>query len=324
MSLQNFVISTLMRMAQRASTKLSAEHRFRRNRRFLAADRSKPGPSVQIKPDLLAGLPVEWVTPRSLAQADTAPICLYLHGGAFVMGGLNSHRDLAAQLAQRAQIRLLMLDYRLAPEHPFPAALEDALAVYRALLAQGTPAQRLLLGGDSAGGNLALGTAQAIQAQSLPLPAALVLFSPWLDLTDRSPSRLANAATDVMLSQPLLDEAAALYAPGLPLDDVRLSPLFGPLAGLPPCLLIASRAEILIDDARRLQQQMLAAGGEVELLEWANTPHAFPVLARYLPEGRAALDQTARFIWQHLAQPEFTRSSARLRIDPTTHLGENF
>jgi hypothetical protein len=134
MSLQNFVISTLMRMAQRASTKLSAEHRFRRNRRFLAADRSKPGPSVQIKPDMLAGLPVEWVTPRSLAQADTAPICLYLHGGAFVMGGLNSHRDLAAQLAQRAQIRLLMLDYRLAPEHPFPAALEDALAVYRALL----------------------------------------------------------------------------------------------------------------------------------------------------------------------------------------------
>jgi len=307
MSLQNFVISTLMRMAQRASTKLSAEHRFRRNRRFLAADRSKPGPSVQIKPDLLAGLPVEWVTPRSLAQADTAPICLYLHGGAFVMGGLNSHRDLAAQLAQRAQIRLLMLDYRLAPEHPFPAALEDALAVYRALLAQGTPAQRLLLGGDSAGGNLALGTAQAIQARSLPLPAALVLFSPWLDLTDRSPSRLANAATDVMLSQPLLDEAAALYAPGLALDDTRLSPLFGPLAGLPPCLLIASRAEILIDDARRLQQQMLAAGGEVELLEWANTPHAFPVLARHLPEGRAALDQTARFIWQHLAQPEFTR-----------------
>jgi acetyl esterase/lipase len=290
----------------------------------LAADRSKPGPSVQIKPDLLAGLPVEWVTPRSLAQADTAPICLYLHGGAFVMGGLNSHRDLAAQLAQRAQIRLLMLDYRLAPEHPFPAALDDALAVYRALLAQGIPAQRLLLGGDSAGGNLALGTAQAIQARSLPLPAALVLFSPWLDLTDRSPSRLANAATDVMLSQPLLDEAAALYAPGLALDDTRLSPLFGPLAGLPPCLLIASRAEILIDDARRLQQQMLAAGGEVELLEWANTPHAFPVLARYLPEGRAALDQTARFIWQHLAQPEFTRSSARLRIDPTTHLGETF
>jgi len=319
MSLQNFAISTLMRLAQRASAKLSAEHRFRRNRRFLAADRSKPGPAVQIKAEQLAGLPVEWVTPSSLAKPDTAPICLYLHGGAFVMGGLNSHRDLAAQLAQRAQIRLLMVDYRLAPEHPFPAALDDALAVYRALLAQGIPAQRLLLGGDSAGGNLALGTAQAIHAQGLPLPAALVLFSPWLDLTGHSPSRQANAAKDVMLSQHVLDEAAALYAPGLPRDDVRLSPLFGPLAGLPPCLLIASRAEILIDDARRLQQQMLAAGGEVELLEWANTPHAFPVLARYLPEGRAALDQTARFIRQRhgfeaIAQaaptgggPEFTR-----------------
>jgi acetyl esterase/lipase len=319
MSLQNFAISTLMRLAQRASAKLSAEHRFRRNRRFLAADRSKPGPAVQIKAEQLAGLPVEWVTPSSLAKPDTAPICLYLHGGAFVMGGLNSHRDLAAQLAQRAQIRLLMVDYRLAPEHPFPAALDDALAVYRALLAQGIPAQRLLLGGDSAGGNLALGTAQAIHAQGLPLPAALVLFSPWLDLTGHSPSRQTNAAKDVMLSQHVLDEAAALYAPGLPRDDVRLSPLFGPLAGLPPCLLIASRAEILIDDARRLQQQMLAAGGEVELLEWANTPHAFPVLARYLPEGRAALDQTARFIRQRhgfeaIAQaaptgggPEFTR-----------------
>ena len=298
MSLQNFAISALMRLAQRASAKLSAEHRFRRNRRFLAADRSKPGPSVQIKPDQLAGLPVEWVTPRSLTQPDTAPICLYLHGGAFVMGGLNSHRDLAAQLARRAQIRLLMVDYRLAPEHPFPAALDDALAVYQALLAQGIPALRLLLAGDSAGGNLALGTAQAIQAEGLPPPAALVLFSPWLDLTDRSLSRQANAASDVMLSQQVLDEAAALYAPGMALDDARLSPLFGPLAGLPPCLLVASRAEILIEDTRRLQQQMLAAGGTVELLEWANTPHAFPVMARYLPEGRAALDQAARFIRQ--------------------------
>ena len=300
MSLQNIVISALLRIAQGASAKLSAEHRFRRNRRFLATDRSKPGPMVQIKPDQLAGLPVEWVRPRSLTQPDTAPICLYLHGGAFAMGGLNSHRDLAAQLAQRAQIRLLMVDYRLAPEHPFPAALDDVLAVYRALLAQGIPAQRLLLGGDSAGGNLALGTAQAIQAQGLAPPAALVLFSPWLDLTGHSPSRQANAASDVMLSQQVLDEAAALYASGLPLDDARLSPLFGPLAGLPPCLMVASSAEILIDDARRLKQLLLAAGGQVELLEWANTPHAFPVMARYLPEGRAALDQTARFIRQRL------------------------
>ena len=300
MSLQNIVISALLRIAQGASAKLSAEHRFRRNRRFLATDRSKPGPTVQIKPDQLAGLPVEWVRPRSLTQPDTAPICLYLHGGAFAMGGLNSHRDLASQFAQRAQIRLLMVDYRLAPEHPFPAALDDVLAVYRALLAQGIPAQRLLLGGDSAGGNLALGTAQAIRAQGLAPPAALVLFSPWLDLTGHSPSRQANAASDVMLSQQVLDEAAALYAPGLPLDVARLSPLFGPLADLPPCLLIASRAEILIDDARRLKQLLLAAGGQVELLEWANTPHAFPVMARYLPEGRAALDQTARFIRQRL------------------------
>ena len=300
MSLQNIVISALLRIAQGASAKLSAEHRFRRNRRFLATDRSKPGPMVQIKPDQLAGLPVEWVRPRSLTQPDTAPICLYLHGGAFAMGGLNSHRDLASQFAQRAQIRLLMVDYRLAPEHPFPAALDDVLAVYRALLAQGIPAQRLLLGGDSAGGNLALGTAQAIRAQGLAPPAALVLFSPWLDLTGHSPSRQANAASDVMLSQQVLDEAAALYASGLPLDDARLSPLFGPLAGLPPCLMVASSAEILIDDARRLKQLLLAAGGQVELLEWANTPHAFPVMARYLPEGRAALDQTARFIRQRL------------------------
>ena len=300
MSLQNIVISTLLRIAQGASAKLSAEHRFRRNRRFLATDRSKPGPMVQIKPDQLAGLPVEWVRPRSLTQPHTAPIWLYQHGGAFAMGGLNSHRDLASQFAQRAQIRLLMVDYRLAPEHPFPAALDDVLAVYRALLAQGIPAQRLLLGGDSAGGNLALGTAQAIRAQGLAPPAALVLFSPWLDLTGHSPSRQANAASDVMLSQQVLDEAAALYASGLPLDDARLSPLFGPLAGLPPCLMVASSAEILIDDARRLKQLLLAAGGQVELLEWANTPHAFPVMARYLPEGRAALDQTARFIRQRL------------------------
>jgi acetyl esterase/lipase len=299
-SLQNFFLQVLIQWNQNSLRKLSPEHRFKRQRRFMAKDRSRVKAHISVQSGELASVPVEWITPKSLANVAKGPVCVYFHGGAFVMGGPNSHRDMAAQLADLAQVRLLMVDYRLAPEHPFPAALDDALAVYRALLLQGTAATQIVMGGDSAGGNITLATLQAIRDAGLPLPQAFFLFSPWLDLTNQGPSYTANARTDAMLTQQVLHDAVALYAPGRAPNDARLSPLLGSVAGLPPGLIIASTTEILLGDAQRLQQKLQAQGGQVQYRAWPKTLHAFPVFARFLPEARAALKTTAQFIRQQL------------------------
>jgi acetyl esterase/lipase len=299
-SLQNYLLSAFLDWQKRASLKLTPQHRLRRGRRALALDRSKVPAAVTVRADQIAGVPVEWVIPKNCSTAAQAAVCVYFHGGGFVMGSLNSHRDMAASLAQRATMKVLMVDYRLAPEYPFPAALDDAQALYAGLLAGGMRASRIVIGGDSAGGNLALRTVQALRDLGRPLPRALFLFSPWIDLSHQSASIRNNAATDVMLSQQVLDEFRALYAPEYDFRDERLSPLLGKTHGLPPCLIIASEVEILWDDAVRLHQAILAQNGQSELAHWPKTPHAFPVMARVLPEARAALDLTAKFMQKNL------------------------
>jgi hypothetical protein len=296
MSLQNFFLSRFLKSRRDAGLRLSPEQRLRQARKFLNRDYSRAQPAVDVRRAIVGGVPVEWVQPKALMGDERAPICVYLHGGGFIAGSLNSHRDMAMHLAQWANIRMLMVDYRLAPEHPFPAAHEDAMAVYQALLDQGVDARRLLLGGDSAGGNLALATAQTIRDQGLPLPSGLVLFSPWLDLTHRGGSIVSNADKDVMLHRQLLENALSMYSPLLPATDVRISPLLGNLAGLPPCLTVVSEVEILLDDALRIHQALQSVGGDSSCLKWRHTPHAFPVMARLLPEAREALRQTASFI----------------------------
>jgi acetyl esterase/lipase len=296
MSIQNFFINRFLKSRLPATLKLSPEQRLRQGRKFLSRDYGKGIPGVTTRADVLAGVPVEWVEPKVLSQDVRAPICVYLHGGAFLAGGLNSHRDMATHLAHMAQVRMLMVDYRLAPEHPYPAAHEDAMAVYQALLGSGVSPSQLLMGGDSAGGNLALATAQAIRDAGLPLPLGLVLFSPWLDLTHQGESITANEDTDAMLRRPLLVDAVAMYAPTTPAIDPKISPLFGNLSGLPPTLTVVSLSEILRDDALRLHQGLQAAGGDSTCLQWKHTPHAFPVIARLLPEARDALRQTAGFM----------------------------
>jgi acetyl esterase/lipase len=315
MSIQNFLLSMVLRWQKNSSLKLSAEHRFRRNRKWLAAVRVKTKASITVRSDRIAGVPIEWVMPSALASAPQAPVCVYFHGGGFGMGGPNSHRAMAAYLAEKAQIKMLMVDYRLAPEHPFPAALDDALAVYQALLSDSHCPRPLFIGGDSAGGNIALATLQAVrnlpqppqpeaqpgarpEAQPSAQPLGIFLLSPWLDLTHRNPSMMGNDKTDVMLNRQILDEFRDRYAPGVPATDPRLSPLFGPVDGLPPCMILASQAEALYDDSVKLHQKILDQGGSSALLAWPKLPHAFPVMAGPLPEARQALDQLAIWIQQ--------------------------
>jgi monoterpene epsilon-lactone hydrolase len=299
MSLQNFILNKLIRQNKKQNMALSSDRRFKRLRKFMALDTGAISKDVVVKPDIVAGVPVEWVYPKSLEGDDNTDICVYFHGGAFVMGGMNSHRNMAAYLCKQAKLKMLMVDYRLAPEHPFPAAVDDTMAVYSELIALGRSPQKLILAGDSAGGNLALVCMQQIRDAKMAMPRAFVLFSPWLDFTYASPAFVENDTKDVLLNQTILSESAAMYAADHALDDRRISPLGGSVAGLPPCFIIASRIEVLRDDSRRLRDSIETAGGSVTYREWKNVPHAFPVFCKFLPEAKQALKDSAAFIGAH-------------------------
>jgi len=227
------------------------------------------------------------------AAADKA--ILLLHGGAYVLGGPASHGSLAAQLGQAAGAEAYLVDYRLAPEHPYPAALDDALAAYRWLLQHYQPGQ-IVIAGDSAGGNLALATAIAIRDSGLPQPAALALISPWLDLTHGGETIGTRAQRDPMLNAAWLDACAKLHAGGVPLADPRISPLFGELKGLPPMMIHVGSEEILLSDAERLAQRAEAAGVEVSLHCFDGLWHDFQLHAGQLAEADASIAELGEFM----------------------------
>ena len=237
----------------------------------------------------------EWVVPHG-GDAPGAPVVYYLHGGGYVACSPVTHRPITTTLARQLHARVFALDYRLAPEHPFPAALEDALAGYRWLLAQGTDPRRLVLAGDSAGGGLALATLVALRDAGDPLPAAAYLLSPWTDLAGTGESVRRNAeACDTFLPADVPRFASA-YLGATPPDDPRASPLYADLRGLPPLLTQVGTSEILYSDATRLHERVLAAGGTSELHTYEGVPHVWQVLAWVLPEARSALEEAARWV----------------------------
>jgi acetyl esterase/lipase len=221
-----------------------------------------------------------------------APLTLYFHGGGYIVGSLASHGAFCGRLANRIGGAVLFADYRLAPEHRFPAAFEDGVAAYHAALAQSTG--KLFVAGDSAGGGLAITVAQAARAQGLREPDGLILFSPWADLTLSAPSMVSNAATDVMLSTKILIRMRSAYLNMHDPADRHASPLFDPNARLPRVLLIYSLAEVLRDDSTRLAAQLRAAGTEVVEAAYRGMPHVFP-LFRILPAARRALREVEAF-----------------------------
>jgi len=244
------------------------------------------------------GVPGLWLTPP---EVSAEAVLLYLHGGGYQLGSPRSHRELAARLARAAGVRALIVDYRLAPEHRFPAALDDALAAYRWLLDdRGVPAGSIVLAGDSAGGGLVAATLVAARDRGLPLPAAAALLSPWADLTGSGASMVTNAETDPILSADLLGEMARSYAGATDLADPLVSPVFADLTGLPPLSVDAGTAELLLDDGRRLAAAAGRAGVEVVLTEAEGMPHVWHVLA-LTPEATAATDRVGAFLAAHLA-----------------------
>jgi acetyl esterase/lipase len=245
----------------------------------------------------LGGVPVVVI---DVAGTSADEVILYFHGGAYAVGTAASSVGLASSFGRHAGARVISVDYRLAPEHPFPTALEDAVAAYRALAGGGHSPARLAIAGESAGAGLAAATLVALKAAGLAQPAAGVLMSPWADLTLTGNSLTGKAAADPALTPAGLARRARDYADGHDPADGRISPLFADLAGLPPLLIQAGSHEVLLDDATRLAARAAAADVPVTLEVTAGVPHVFQGFAAILPEGEAALTRAGAFVHSHL------------------------
>lgn len=256
-----------------------------------------------VEPQEFGRFKAEWVEYVGDAAGKAGIVVLYLPGGAFSMGSPITHRGVTTRLARYAGARVLALRYRKVPEHPYPAALEDALLAYEWLLDRGSRPEDIVIAGDSAGGNLTLATLLAIRDRRLPRPAGAALMSPWLDLAGRGASMRFNAGADAMIPRRPIRRAAEMYANGLPLDHPGVSPLYADLSGLPPLLAHAGDQELLLSDATRLADRASAAGVDVRLKIWRNTPHAFQLFAGVVPQSKHSLRQIGSFIRQLHTRP---------------------
>ena len=241
------------------------------------------------------GVPAEQVT---VAGADGTRTILYLHGGGYCIGSPRTHREFAARLARAADATVVLIDYRLAPEHPFPAAAEDATAAYRWLLGRGQAPARLVVAGDSAGGGLTVATLVSLRDQGVVLPAAAVCLSPWVDLEGSGESMTTKAGADPLIDREGLDQMAAHYLGGADARTPLASPLYADLAGLPPVLIQVGTAEVLLDDAVRLADRARQARVDVTLEPFEDLMHVFQIFPA-LPEAREAVDRIGAFVLKH-------------------------
>lgn len=255
-----------------------------------------PGVVREIAP--LEGVRAEWFVPPAVRRAqapDEGPVVLYLHGGAYVWGSIASYAELLSRLAIAARARVLAIEYRLAPEHPCPAAHDDALAAYRWLLEHGVGAGRVVVAGDSAGGNLTLELALRLLREGLPSPRGLALLCPWVDLDREGGSLEAHATTDWMTADQVRPWIARYYPQGSPRDPLA-SPLYADLRGLPPTLVQVGTAELLLDQVRDLGVALAAAGVPHQLTEYADMVHDWHVLAGMFPGCGQAIGEVGRFV----------------------------
>jgi acetyl esterase/lipase len=249
---------------------------------------------VKLEPVDLDGVRGEWsIAPGS----DPSRVLMFFHGGGYCSGSIVSHRRMVTEAGRAGGLRTLAVGYRLAPEHPFPAAYDDALTAWRRLRAQGYAANRIAVGGDSAGGGLTLGLAGELKRAGEELPGCLWLASPWTDLTMSGATLSSKSAIDPLIHKEYLEELAGAYLPsGIDRKDPRVSPLYADLGGLPPTLIQVGSAETLLDDATRLAEAAGAADVRVTLEIWPHMIHAWPMWNARLEPGRRALASAGAFI----------------------------
>ena len=242
------------------------------------------------------GVPAEWI---AAPGASVEKVLYFLHGGGYSMGSINTERDMIARTCRAAGVRALAIEYRLAPEHPFPAGLEDSLTAYRWLLSTGTDPNKVVIAGDSAGGGLTLATLVALRDAGDPLPAAGIPISPWVDMEGLGESMTTKAGEDPMVQREVVSALREMYIgdrnPRMPLA----APLYADLTGLPPLLIQVGSAETLLDDSTRFAERAQAAGVEVKLEVWDDMVHVWHVFAPILPEGQQAIEHMGEFIREH-------------------------
>ena len=268
----------------------------RRARMEQMGRRAAPPREARFKRVDADGVPVTWVSGPSANRDRTI---LYLHGGGYYAGSLATHQALTANISMEAGAPLLLVEYRLAPEHPFPAALEDATRSYRWLLRQGLPPERIAIAGDSAGGGLAIAAMLELKASGGPLPAAGVCLSPWFDLAMTGESTRTKASVDPTLRSSDMPFVAWCYLRSADPRTPTASPLYGDLSGLPPILIQAGTNEILLDDARRFAERAGQMGVSVQLEIWEEMFHVWHAYSRVVPEARKAIAAIGGFLRSH-------------------------
>ncbi|MFX1451740.1 MAG: alpha/beta hydrolase [Promethearchaeota archaeon] len=251
---------------------------------------------LRFKPEQVGHIPAEWViTPVSMDDR----VILYLHGGGYVIGSIKTHREMVGRIARASEARGFLINYRLAPEHKFPAAVEDSTLAYRWLLNEGFTPDRIVIAGDSAGGGLTVATLVALRDQGEPLPAAAVCLSPWIDLEGLGESIKTKAGIDPLFDWNGVVENAKLYLGDTDPRNPLAAPLYADLIGLPPMLIQVGTCEILLDDSIRLAERAKEAGVNVILEPWEEMIHVFQCFGYYLPEAQEAVEHIGDFILQH-------------------------
>jgi monoterpene epsilon-lactone hydrolase len=292
---QRDALDAMLRSAPRSETPPTVAEQ----RSGFSAALTRPAPAgVVTRRTVLGGRPALELEP---AEVSGRGRLLYLHGGGYVVGSPDTHEGLVGELARRLSLRALSVDYRLAPEHPFPAAVDDALAAYRELLDAGIDPRDLVIAGDSAGGGLSIATLLAARHAGLPQPAAVVVFSPWVDLTLAGESMRSKQDVDPLFIEADLRAFADLYVGAGDRAHPLASPLFADLTGLPPLLVQVGANEVLLDDAVRLAARAGADDVEVTLEVGPGLPHVFQLQYGRLDEADAALDRAAAFLTAHLS-----------------------
>lgn len=256
-----------------------------------------PTEGFDFSPVSVDKVPAEWVLPENAGKDG---VILYLHGGGYCIGSINTHRAMVARIARASKARALLIDYRLAPENPFPAAVEDATTAYRWLLEEGISPEKIVIAGDSAGGGLTVATLLNLKDGKTPLPAAAVCISPWVDLTMSGESMKTRAAADPMVRYQGIVKMAEAYLNGKDPKLPLASPLFGNLENLPPMLIHVGTAEVLLDDSLRLAEKAKAAGVDVTIETWEDMIHVWHTFAEMLPEAMEAIDIIGKYILQHI------------------------
>lgn len=261
----------------------------------------------------IAGRPALW-----LAHSDRcdARVVLYLHGGGYVIGSNQTHLNLAGRLSRATRAQVLMLDYRLAPEHPYPAAIDDAMAAYQYLLDQRVRPEQIILAGDSAGGGLALATSMRIRDEQLPQPAGVVCLSPWLDVTCNLAAQHQTMVCDPLISADRIQLFAQQYAAGHDLCHPGISPFYGELRGLSPVLIQVGGDELLVGECRLFAERAAAEGAAVHLEIWPEMFHVWHFAAAILPEARQALHRIGQFVQQVAPAAQPNPEVVRARRQP--------